>query len=48
MRLTCPIRQDEGDGGYGTEASKFEANPAYSTAYAEMEPAYLIVSKRYI
>jgi hypothetical protein len=48
MHLTCPIRQDKGGDGYGTEASKLGANPAYSTGHAETVQLYLIVSKNYI
>jgi hypothetical protein len=48
VHLTCPIRQVKGADGYGTEASKFGANPAYSTDDAEMELMYVIVCKHYI
>jgi len=47
MHLTCPIRQGRGVDGYGTEASKLGANPAYSTAHAETEPVYLIDHTKY-
>jgi hypothetical protein len=46
MHLTCPIRQDKGGAGYGTEASKLRANSAYSTAYAETERIYIFEYKR--
>jgi hypothetical protein len=48
MHLTCPIRQDKWGDGYGTEASKLGANPAYSTGNTETGQIYLIVFKAYI
>jgi hypothetical protein len=45
MHLTCPIRQDKRGDGYGTEASKWEANSTYSTGHTETEPIYLFEYK---
>jgi hypothetical protein len=42
MHLTCPIRQDKGGDGYGTEASKVGANPAYSTGNTELVKCILL------